>query len=284
MPFVDRITNGMTPHRVFSLCKLVHYFQHEEKRELTREEIGNFLQPNALMKEKTQFKEVLKLAKSGNLVSENEDQVLSTNLTKDDLSSIDDFKRAIIARAIKNKELMFWKFTSWYVMRDNRVLNEKAKDLETSFNQELNTEQDATFIYNETNINGWKTWAVFLGYGFLHAGVVLPNLAVRLSNLLIEDHKLQRNQYLTMADFMEWLRETAPELDGGPLSEMFRGKSSLPTQHLSLGLSSGLRALHDQNIIKLNYVRDARDTWHLTRAPFHEITGQVSQIMIRSEG
>ena len=284
MPFDDRITNETTPHRVFSLCKLVHYFQHEEKKELTKEEIGNFLQPNALMKEKRLFKEVLKFARSGNLVTENEDQVLSTNLTNEDLSSIDHFKRAIIARAIENKELMFWKFTSWYVMRDNRVLNEKTKDLETAFDQELNKAQDATFIYNATNINGWKTWAVFLGYGFLHAGIVLPNLAVRLNNLLIEDHKLQRNQYLAMADFMEWLREAAPEVDGGAISEMYRGKSSLPTQHLSLGLSSGLRALHDQNVITLNYVRDARVTWHLTRAPFHEITGQVSQIMIRSEG
>ncbi|WP_144551320.1 hypothetical protein [Peribacillus simplex] len=284
MPFVDRITNGMSPHRVFSLCKLVHYFQHEEMKELTKEKAGDFLQPNALMKEKTQFREVLQFARSGNLVTENEDQVLTTNLTKEDLSSIEHFKRAIIARAIENKELMFWKFTSWYVMRDNRVLNEKTKDLETTFNQELNTEQDATFIYNETNINGWRTWAVFLGYGFLHAGIVLPNLAVRLNNLLIEDHKLQRNQYLPMADFMEWLRDAAPEVDGGTLGEMYRGKSSLSAQHLSLGLSTGLRALHDQNVITLNYVRDARDTWHLTRAPFHEITGQVSQIMIRSEG
>ncbi|MFF2501095.1 hypothetical protein [Peribacillus sp. NPDC058075] len=284
MPFVDRITNGMSPHRVFALCKLVHYFQHEEMKELTKEKAGDFLQPNALMKEKTQFREVLQFARSGNLVTENEDQVLTTNLTKEDFSSIEHFKRAIIARAIENKELMFWKFTSWYVMRDNRVLNEKTKDLETTFNQELNTEQDATFIYNETNINGWRTWAVFLGYGFLHAGIVLPNLAVRLNNLLIEDHKLQRNQYLPMADFMEWLRDAAPEVDGGTLGEMYRGKSSLSVQHLSLGLSTGLRALHDQNVITLNYVRDARDTWHLTRAPFHEITGQVSQIMIRSEG
>jgi hypothetical protein len=283
MPFVDRITNGMTPHRVFSLCKLVHYFQHEEKKELTKEEVGNYLQPSALMKEKTQYKEVLKFARSGNLVTENEDQVLTSKLSKEDLSSIENFKRAIITRVVENKDLMFWKFTSWYVMRDSRVLNEKTKDLETAFNQELNTEQDATFIYNETNINGWKTWAVFLGYGFLNGGIVLPNLAVRLNNLLIMDNKLQRNQYLAMADFMDWLQEGAPEVDGGVLSEMYRGKSSLPVQHLSLGLSSGLRALHDQKVITLNYVRDARDTWHLTGAPFHEISGQVSQIMIRSK-
>lgn len=285
MPFDDRITNGMTPHRVFALCKLVHFLQFEEKVEISRGLLENYLQPSSINDKKTQFKEVFSFAKNGGLVTENNsDGKITTSLSKENISSSENFRRIVINRSINQKDLMFWRFTSWYLMRDSKVLSEKPKDLVVSFNQEINADRSLTFIYNDTNITGWRTWAVFLGYGYEHAGIVIPNLTIRLKDLLLETkNQCKRDTHIPFATFVNWLNRVAPELDGGDLSKLNRGNSELKSQQLSLGLSSGLRALYDQGLVQLRYVQDARDTWYLTKASYHEIPEKVSEILIRSE-
>lgn len=283
MPFIERITNMMTPHRVYALCKLAHFFQYEEKQEVTRGEMADYLQPPVLNEKKGQFKEVFSFAVQGNLIEENVDGKVKTTLSASELSTADNFRRAIIRRAILRKDLMFWRFTSWYIMRDNKVFSEKPIGLANAFNQEINVDQSMTYIYNDTNINGWRTWAVFLGYGYVHNDIVIPNIAIRLKDLFMENNQLTRDKSMSFASFMQWLGNVAPELDGGDICLLNRGKSELRSQYLSLGLSSGLRALHDQKIIHLKRGSDALDTWHLTNVSYHEISELVSEIMIRSE-
>lgn len=273
MPFDDRLKNTQTPHRVYALCKLVQY------KSLTKEGLRQYLQPPALNNSDEVFKNVYDLAEKGKLIAKEPDGNIKLNLTDQEVASVKSFRRAIAKRAFSNPQLTFSRFTAWYLMRGPNVYSEKAKDLVVHFDREINVNKDIN-IYNETNITGWRTWVCFLGLGFSHNSIVVPNACLRLQDILEEDRRLQRDKPIPLKDFMAWLSQQCPELDYGELSRSSRGQAEIREQHLSLALSAGLRALHDSGKIKLRYIRDARDIWYLSAAAAHEITGAVSEIIV----
>lgn len=275
MPFDDRLKNTQTPYRVYALCKLVQYNQS-----LTKEGLCQYLQPPSLNKSYEVFNDVYNLADKGDLISKGPDGNIKLNLTDREMESIDFFRRAIAIRTFSNPQMTFCRFTAWYLMRGPKVYSEKAKDLVAHFDREINVNKDIN-MYNETNVTGWRTWVCFLGLGFNHNSIVVPNAAWRLQDVLEEDQNLGRERPMQFKDFMAWLGQHCPELDCGELSCNNRGQSETREQHLSLALSAGLRALHDSGRIKLGYVSDARDVWYLEPAATHEITGAVSEITIR---
>ena len=104
------------------------------------------------------------------------------------------FRRLVSRLALSKSDLMFYKFTSWYLMRGEKVFGESSKKLADEFNSEMQFDKDSPNKFNDTNINGWKSWACFLGYGFLHSGVVIPNTEIRLADLLMEDKESDKRQ------------------------------------------------------------------------------------------
>lgn len=274
MPFDDRLKNTQTPHRVYALCKLVQYNQS-----LTKEGLRQYLQPPSLNKNDDVFRNVYDLADKGELIARGPDGNIKLNLTNQEMASIDSFRRAIAKRTFSNPQLTFCRFTAWYLMRGPKVYSEKAKDLVAHFDREININKDIN-MYNETNVTGWRTWVCFLGLGFSHNSIVVPNAARRLHDVLEEEKKHGFDKPMPFKDFISWLNQQCPELDYGELSRNNRGQAESREQHLSLALSAGLRALHDSGKIKLGYVRDARDVWYLEPATTHEITGAVSEITV----
>ncbi|WP_312474707.1 hypothetical protein [Neobacillus sp.] len=276
MPFIPRLANTMMPNRVLALCQLVAY------KSLSKQQLSDLLQPNHLNNSKSQFSNVFSLAKEGRLIEEDPvtDKV-NLLVNKKDVETPDSFRRLVSRLALSKTELMFYRFTSWYLMRGEKVFGESSKKLTDEFNNEMLFESDSPNKFNDTNVNAWKTWACFLGYGFQHGGIVIPNTKVRLEDLLSESKDLPRGKFIPFADFMNWLSTTSIELDGGELFNRSKGAGELPYHQLSLGLSSGLRALHDHKIIELHYQSDALDTWFLTKCKTHEIIMEVSEINIR---
>lgn len=274
MPFVERLANTMTPNRVLALCQLVAY------RGFTKEELSELLQPTHLNNRKEQFNNVFSFANK-NLIEENPlTGKIQLKVNKEDIGTHEAFRRTVSKIALQNTNLMFYRFTSWYLMHGEKVFAKNSKDLADSFNSEMNFDDDTPNKYNDTNINAWKTWACFLGYGYSHAGNVIPNTAVRLMDLIVESKEITKRKFIPFAEFIDWLGSVSPELDGGEVFNRSKGRSSLPSQTLSLGLSSGLRALHDQGVITLKYQSDAIDTWFLTECKTHEIIMGVSEIRI----
>lgn len=272
MPFVDRLVSMMTPNRVLSLCQLVAY------RSLTKQELSDLLQPINLNSSKDQFANVFSFAKSGNLIEEDPttDKV-KLKVKKGDVATSEAFRRTVSRLGLSNQNLMFYRFTSWYLMRGDIVFSETNKDLASIFNNEMQFGDDSPNKYNDTNINGWKKWACFLGYGYEHRGIIIANTDNRLIDLIADNKEITKGKYIPFAEFMSIL---SPELDGGEIFKRSNGESTLPIQHLSLGLSSGLRALHDKGVITLNYQADALDTWFLSNCKFHEIVKEISRIKI----
>jgi hypothetical protein len=87
---------------------------------------------------------------------------------------------------------------------------------------------------------------------------------------------------LPIRQFVEWMNQQCPELDYGPVSNQNRGSAQWPAQHFAMGVSAGLRALHDAGRIELSYSSDATDIWFLTSVDAHEIRDRIS--LVRSGG
>lgn len=272
MPFDENLKNSQTPGRAYALCRLL-----QEKPLLKKKELEGFLQPESLNKKTDVLNDVLLLAKKGGLVEQDHNGRFRQTMEPEELSSMATFRRAIARRIFQQKDHIFCRFTAWYLMRGDKVYSEKRNDLIRSLYQEMG--EDGRDLYNETNLNGWRTWAAFLGLGFIHNGVLVPNAAVRLEDVLAEDKELLRNTPLPFGSFINWLSRRCPELDFG---EIWRSLGVASRGHrLSPGLSAGLRALHDMGIASLSYVRDAREVWYLARAESHSIPEMVSQIVIK---
>lgn len=279
LPFVERLAATMTPNRELALCQLVAY------KKLTKQELSELIQPSHLNESKEQFKNVFQFAKDGKLIIEDsETGKVLLQVEKKQVESPEAFRRTVSQHGLTNKNSIFYRFTSWYLMRGIKVFSESNVDLASAFNSEINFNDDNPNKYNDTNINAWKTWASFLGYGYQHGGVVIPNTSVRLSDVLLNQSDLEKGKFIPFANFMSWLAQASPELDGGEIFNNNKGNTVLPAQHLSLGLSIGLRALHDQGIIELKYQSDSLDTWFLSNCNTHQIVSNVSQIKIKTGG
>lgn len=276
MPFDIRLKGTQTPARLYALCRLVQY------RSMTRGELRDLLQPPGLRKDQAshvQFNEVLNLARQGELI-EDETGNVRLQMRADELASSENFRKAVVRRIVASPDHIFCRFTAWYLQRGFSVHTENSKTLMQEFDRELNQGKDQN-VYSDTNITAWRTWAAFLGYGFIHNQVLVPNTFVRLSDALEEDNSLERDKLLPIRQFVEWMNKHCPELDYGWVSMQNRGSAQWPAQHFSVGISAGLRALHDNGRIELSYSSDATDIWFLDSVAAHEIRESVSLAKVR---
>lgn len=274
MPFNDRLQGGETPQRVYVLCKMAKH------KKLDKERLKNFLVPSALNSDQKLFNTIYNFAAKGELLSEDSiDNKVIVNLTDDELESMDSFRKAINTRVFTKPELMFCRFTAWYIARGNKVYSETSDNLVAAFDKEINVGRNLN-LYNATNIVAWKNWATYLGFGFIHGSNLIPNTVIRIQDCLEDDTKLERGNLIRFGAFMNWLSETCSELDHGKISMDNSGNGELTDNHLSVGVSDGLRSLHDSGKIKLIYVRDSDDIWSLTKSELHDIQEYVSDVII----
>ncbi len=181
-------------------------------------------------------------------------------------------------------------YSAWYITQNERVFQFIDKDFETRFNEELSDgDDDEARKFNSTKFNGWRTWAAFLGLGWLikprlsgRSEILVPCASNRLKGVLAQ-LLTQDDQVIKFSLFAERVAELCPELDGGLLFsycwEASRG-SYRRGNNLSLALSTGLRQLHDSSEIELIRQADATDIWQLYPAEGQQIK-QVTHIRLR---
>ncbi|UWE03392.1 hypothetical protein [Laceyella sacchari] len=275
MPFDNSLKAMQTPERLYALCRLVHQMP------LSHNELKEMVQPSTLNQKQDQFTEVLKLAKRGDLIElDPQTNQYRSKLQDEQLGDLEAFKTEIAKRVFSSTNYIFTQFTCWFLNRGEEVLTMKNGDLARQFFHEVTL--DGNLEYNTTNITAWKQWAVFLGLGYQYGGVFVPNAANRILTLLKNQTILPLHQPIPFRQFINWLANEAPELDGGNVNIEFNRR--FQEQQLSYALSSGLRTLHSLGRIYLHYIADATDVWHLTLNQMHEIPNQVSQIELRIGG
>jgi hypothetical protein len=95
---------------------------------------------------------------------------------------------------------------------------------------------------------GWRFWASFLGEGYLHAQLLIPNMKIRLQDVLAAHFGefFKYDKEILAKEFLTWLQVSVPEV------------ALLTEAPLVLGVSNGLRSLSECGLISLRAQMDAQ--------------------------
>jgi hypothetical protein len=245
----------VTPERVYALLKLVKSGQY------SKDDLRDLILPKELNKSQDEFNSVFRAAANTDLIKVNElNNIIECKVTDIEIDTVDKYRRYMSKLASSNNNL-FIQFTSWYISQNQSVFFYKTAE-------EFSSRLTGQYINMDKKlVLGWRFWASFLGYGYLHEVFLIPNMCVRISDALYMD-RLITNTSIGFSAFMEHITRICPEIQ-------------VVNKDLSIALSNGLRSLHDSGKIKLIYTPDSNDVWHLFRIESHEIHENVTDIIIK---
>lgn len=258
--FEDRMIKSAIPERVFSLCLALKgkHFKDEELREL--------LEPSDLGGVTRYYGTVKEAARQLGLVSikENEIRLAVDNSV---VSSYDKFREYIIQNIDFISSGLFFRVSEEYMKMNDDVF--KYKGISSNGMVEHMTNMIGKSVY-EDDMLAWRFWSSFLGLGTLHNMILLPNMYQYLKSMLaVVD--LKKGEEYTFSDFVSLIK---------PYTEI--GLCDIDdSKKLNLGMSNGLRALHDKGIIKLSHKLDSGDMWFLYEAELHPIKSTVTHVTVR---
>ncbi len=267
----ELINNGqVTPQRLHTLLRLV-----DRRNKSSREDLLRLLQPSELSTNTSAAAAVFVAAvNTGLIVNDTSEGVvtLASGIKRSQLESTDAFRSFMQERLCgisdpDDDNYLLNQVVAWYAVQTPDVYRLKKRDLAAKFNAELYSsgpyaDAETGRAINDTKLNAWTTWVTFLGWGISAAGVLWPIAHGRLLPKLAS----LRGRTLPMGDFMTWLGETCPEMDGGTLFEQcwqVSRPSQSRGQQLSLMLSTALGTLHALKKVRLEYSADAQSRWQI---------------------
>lgn len=246
------------PERVYALLKLVKSGQY------TKDDLRDLMLPKELNRNQDEFNTVFRALDNTGLIKVNElSNIVECKIADNEIDTVDKYRRYMSKLATSGNNL-FIQFTSWYISQNQNVFFYKSAE-------DFSSTLKGQFINMDKKlVLGWRFWASFLGYGYLHEVFLIPNMYIRISDVLYTD-RLTTNESIHFRTFMEHTTKLCPEIQ-------LPDDKSLP-----IALSNGLRSLHDMGKIKLVYTPDSTDVWYLFRSESHEIHENVTDIIIKEE-
>jgi hypothetical protein len=226
-----------TPERVLSVCRLVAH------KSMTREEIRK-----AMMLGVNDEHELDQINKSINVALEElsiikaEADKLVLTVEPDIISSAATFRRFVSKRVFADKDTTFHMFTKWVISQNERIFTMRTWE---GMAATCKSESKELSALNENAVLGWRFWAAFLGVGYLSGTMIIPNMKLRLEDVLATSYaeKFKFNETILAQDFILWLSTKMPEVEFG--------------DKLPLALSAGLRTLHELGLIELKTWSDS---------------------------
>jgi len=277
--------NQVTPHRLHALVCLV-----PRLRTPSRDDLLELLQPPDLVNSQDASKAVYLAAINFRVIVEDENSRVSLHPDigkRQNIETISGFRAFMQKRltgiADENADnYLFNLFTAWYAVQNEEVFRySKKTGFREQFNEAMDFREESDLleegrILSDEKLNGWLTWASFLGWGWRMKArtldLLMPDAHERLIPvlpLLLPDSK-----EIPFSQFAEKLAEICPELDGGSLFEKCwqasHGAEPRGNQ-LSLMLSTSLRSLHDNGKIQLIHYADSANEWQLYPAQAHPV-------------
>ena len=226
-----------TPERVISVCRLIAH------KSMTRDEVRS-----AMTLGSNDEKELDQINKSVNVALEElsiikaqaDNLVLAVD--PDVIASPATFRRYVSSRVFAAKDTTFHMFTKWLISQNERIFSLKSWE---GMAKTCGSEVKELSALNENAVLGWRFWAAFLGLGYLSGTMIIPNMKLRLEDILATTYteKFRYDETILAQDFMLWLSTKLPEVEI---------ESKLP-----LALSAGLRTLHELGLIKLEMWSDS---------------------------
>lgn len=226
-----------TPERVLSVCRLV---AHEP---MTRSEICNAMTlGNGDEKALDQIKKSIDVSLEELAVLATKDEKLILAVDSNVVASVNSFRRYVGSKVFSQNNTTFTMFTKWFIAQGEHVFSLKSWE---GMAKTCGAEVQELSGLNENAVLGWRFWAAFLGLGYLSGTMMIPNMKLRIEDVLATSF-LQRFKYdvsILARDFISWLSSQIPEVD--------------MSEKLPLALSAGLRTLHELGSIKLETWRDS---------------------------
>ena len=226
-----------TPERVLSVCRLIAH------KSMTREEVRRVMHLGANSEEEVELidKSIAVALEELSIIKADDDKLILA-VDPDIIASTTSFRRYVSSRVFNAKDTTFYMFTKWLISQ-----NENVFAMRTWEGMAANCKGSVNELsgLNENAVLGWRFWAAFLGIGYLTGTMIIPNMKLRLEDVIAIHYteKFKYGETILAQDFIQWLSVRMPEVD-------FSGK-------LPLAFSAGLRTLHELGIIKLETWSDS---------------------------
>lgn len=226
-----------TPERVLTICRLVSH------KSMDRDEVRRYMTLGTDdEKELDQINKSINVALEELFLIKEDTGNLALAVDPGVIASSKAFRRYVSARVFFSKSTTFYMFTKWLIAQNERIFALKSWE---GMAKTCASEVKELAALNENSVLGWRFWAAFLGLGYLSGTMIIPNMKLRLEDILATAYteKFKYNETVLAQDFMLWLSTQLPEVEIG---------SKLP-----LALSAGLRTLHEIGLIKLETWSDS---------------------------
>lgn len=254
----DSMRPGPTPERVLAICRLLC------GTPLNEEEIKNriYLTKNGSTKIGEEFLSSLKAAIELGLISL-KDNVYSLSVAPEQIATTEAFRRIAANRAFRNKNSTFFRVSQWYIGSNEAIfsaLNWEDKSV-AAVNAGLSK-------INHNDMLGWRFWASFLGLGYLHGNELIPNMYVRVRDILVTEFSgaFSFGEEIPATEFFNWLFTKTPE-------------AKMEDGSINLAMSSAIRTLRDMGEINPVFLMDSVPMY-LYNLPV-DPTNKLSHIIVK---
>jgi len=248
-----------TPERVYALGRLVANCPY------TRTDLYNGLCMSDVYGEGNQdiFGYTLTVAQELELIK-SQDTQFSLSCDRSVLKDYPSFRKHAARIAFSRPNGTFFQTTSLYLELAEEVLKApRWADVVTLFNER------GGLNLKDNDMLGWRFWTSFLGIGYLHTDMLIPNVYTRVKDALETQVDFKTGESVPLSRFMGWLEMQCPEI-----------KNSRNEFRLGLGVSNGLRMLKEQGFVDLISQPDA-EKWQLNYLEAETIN-DVSHVRIVS--
>ena len=224
-----------TSERVLSVCRLIAH------KSMTRDEVHKAMTLE-INDSSDQIRSSINVALEELAIIKEEAGKLILAVDPAVLSSPTSFRRYVSSRVFSAKDTTFYLFTKWVISQNERIFSLKSWE---GMAKTCGSEVKELSTLNENAGLGWRFWAAFLGIGYLSGTMIIPNMKLRLEDILATTYteKFKYNETILAQDFILWLSTKMPEVEIG--------------NKLPLALSAGLRTLHEIGLIKLETWSDS---------------------------
>lgn len=246
------------PERVFALCKAI------TNKEMAEKDLKELLEPSHLGGKTVYFGIVRTAAEQLGLINIKDDTI-SLAIGKENVISIETMRKYINLNLENHKESLFYNVTKAYFSMGIEVFeHENVSKMCDLIGEKINRKVD------EDDMRAWRFWVSYLGMGYMHDMLMLPNASTMISDV-VYGRQLKKDVEYSMSEFIDEIRPYCDILLENVEEE----------NKFNYGFSNGLRSLHDQGKIILQHKLDRGDMWFLYPLEFHAIKETVTHITIR---
>lgn len=225
-----------TPERVLAVCRLI------ARNPMTKEQLQDAMTLSKTgEKSAAEINSALDVAMRDLQLITDKDGLFCFSGSHDIIATTTGFRRYISSQVFARKGSTFFLFSQWMIARNDRLASlQKWENMAFQAGKEVS----ALSGLDENAITGWRFWAAFLGLGYLSGTMMIPNMKLRIQDVLASQFPKDYAYGVTLSarDFSVWLNSKLPEADC--------------TSVFPLAVSAGLRTLYELNLIHMETRRD----------------------------